>query len=132
MKAQAIHVSIVSTGSGTILVAAVASLLCLLRRRHELPDGGVESSTLGHRLGLAQRLATALPPDDVLDRVACGTAIIAFPLFTTGVNSGAIWAEAAWDRPWGWDPKVAVWFIAMFFNLSFINYVVAGLHSYAG
>ena len=37
-----------------------------------------------------------------------------------------------WGRPWGWDPKVAVWFIAMFFNLSFINYVVAGLHSYAG
>jgi cytochrome c-type biogenesis protein CcsB len=28
-----------------------------------------------------------------------------FPLWTFAVISGAIWAEAAWGRYWGWDPK---------------------------
>ena len=31
-----------------------------------------------------------------------------FPVYTFGVIAGAIWAEAAWGRYWGWDPK-EVW-----------------------
>ena len=34
--------------------------------------------------------------------------IIAFPLYTFAVIAGAIWAEAAWGRYWGWDPKETV------------------------
>ena len=29
----------------------------------------------------------------------------AFPLWTFTVAAGAIWAEYAWGRYWGWDPK---------------------------
>jgi cytochrome c-type biogenesis protein CcsB len=29
----------------------------------------------------------------------------AFPLWTFAVIAGAIWAENAWGRYWGWDPK---------------------------
>jgi ABC-type transport system involved in cytochrome c biogenesis permease subunit len=28
-----------------------------------------------------------------------------FPLWTFAVIAGAIWAESAWGRYWGWDPK---------------------------
>jgi cytochrome c-type biogenesis protein CcsB len=29
----------------------------------------------------------------------------AFPIWTFAVIAGAIWAENAWGRYWGWDPK---------------------------
>ena len=29
----------------------------------------------------------------------------AFPVWTFAIIAGAIWAEAAWGRYWGWDPK---------------------------
>ena len=40
------------------------------------------------------------------------TTVLAFPLFTAGIIFGAIWAEAAWGRFWGWDPKETVAFVA--------------------
>ena len=104
-----------------------------------------------------------LPDAQTLDRIAYRTTIFAFPVFGFGVIFGAIWAEEAWGRYWGWDPKETVsfiawviyaaylharstagwrdkkaaWinvagFVAMVFNLFFINLVTVGLHSYAG
>ena len=35
-----------------------------------------------------------------------------FPIWTFAVIAGAIWAEAAWGRFWGWDPKETWAFIA--------------------
>ena len=96
-----IHVTIVSIGSGVFMVAGVASLLFLLRMRY--PEGAT-----GYVGGLAQRL----PDARTLDRLAYKTTIIGFPLFGAGVILGAIWAEAAWGRFWGWDPKETVSFIA--------------------
>ena len=57
-------------------------------------------------------LAERLPSAAALDRLAYRTTIVAFPLYTFGVIAGAIWAEAAWGRFWGWDPKETVAFIA--------------------
>jgi cytochrome c-type biogenesis protein CcsB len=141
-----IHVSVVSLGSGVFLVAGVASILFLLKM--SLPDNA-----------FVQRL----PDAQTLDRIAYRTTIFAFPVFGFGVIFGAIWAEEAWGRYWGWDPKETVsfiawvvyaaylharstagwrdkkaaWinvvgFVAMVFNLFFINLVTVGLHSYAG
>jgi cytochrome c-type biogenesis protein CcsB len=141
-----IHVSVVSLGSGVFLVAGVASILFLLKMY--FPDNA-----------FVQRL----PDAQTLDRIAYRTTIFAFPVFGFGVIFGAIWAEEAWGRYWGWDPKETVsfiawvvyaaylharstagwrdkkaaWinvvgFVAMVFNLFFINLVTVGLHSYAG
>ncbi|MFZ5869665.1 MAG: cytochrome c biogenesis protein CcsA [Actinomycetota bacterium] len=33
---------------------------------------------------------------------------MSFPLWTFTLVAGAIWAEKAWGRYWGWDPK-EVW-----------------------
>ena len=90
-----IHVTTIALASGLLLVPGVASLLYLLRRS-------------GRLAGLADRL----PAADVLDRLAYRTTIIAFPLYTFAVIAGAIWAEAAWGRFWGWDPKETVAFVA--------------------
>ena len=149
-----IHVSVVSLGSGVFLVAGVASILFLLKMS---PLGAPD------RDGALARVLQRLPDAQTLDRIAYRTTIFAFPVFGFGVIFGAIWAEEAWGRYWGWDPKETVsfiawvvyaaylharstagwrdkkaaWinvvgFVAMVFNLFFINLVTVGLHSYAG
>ncbi|MEE2034798.1 c-type cytochrome biogenesis protein CcsB [Rhodococcus chondri] len=97
-----IHVTIISVGSGIFLVSGVASMLFLLRIR--FPKGKAATGVLA---GIAQRL----PDAQTLDRLAYRTTIIGFPLFGAGIILGAIWAEAAWGRFWGWDPKETVSFI---------------------
>jgi cytochrome c-type biogenesis protein CcsB len=46
-----------------------------------------------------------LPSAAVLDRLAYRTIAFAFPVWTFAVIAGAIWAQQAWGRYWGWDPK---------------------------
>jgi cytochrome c-type biogenesis protein CcsB len=46
-----------------------------------------------------------LPPSATLDRVAYRVYAFAFPIWTFAVIAGAIWAQEAWGRYWGWDPK---------------------------
>jgi len=108
-------------------------------------------------------VVSRLPESSALDRLAHRTAVFGFPIWTFAVIAGAIWAEAAWGRFWGWDPKETWAFIAwvvyagylharttagwrgrpaawvnvvglavMIFNLTFVNMVSTGLHSYAG
>jgi cytochrome c-type biogenesis protein CcsB len=149
-----IHVSVVSLGSGVFLVAGIASILFLLRTSR-LGDPETD--------GALARVVRRFPDPQTLDRIAYRTTIFAFPVFGFGVIFGAIWAEEAWGRYWGWDPKETVsfvawvvyaaylharstagwrdrraaWinvvgFVAMIFNLFFVNLVTVGLHSYAG
>jgi cytochrome c-type biogenesis protein CcsB len=46
-----------------------------------------------------------LPPAAHLDNLAYRTIAFGFPIWTFAVIAGAIWAEEAWGRYWGWDPK---------------------------
>ena len=89
-----IHVTTISISSGLLMVSGIASVLFLLRRS-------------GRLSGLVERFPSA----DVLDRLAYRVAIVGFPLYTFAVIAGAIWAEAAWGRFWGWDPKETVAFV---------------------
>jgi cytochrome c-type biogenesis protein CcsB len=90
-----VHVTTITISSGLLIVPGVASLLDLLRRS-----------------GRGGAFVERLPASAALDRLAYRTTIIAFPLYTFGVMAGAIWAEAAWGRFWGWDPKETVAFVA--------------------
>ncbi|RBY91547.1 c-type cytochrome biogenesis protein CcsB [Blastococcus sp. TBT05-19] len=145
----AIHVTAAILGFGIFMVSGIASVLYLVRSRP-----GAEAGT-----GLVSRL----PSPAALDRLAHRTAVFGFPIWTFAVIAGAIWAEAAWGRFWGWDPKETWSFVAwvvyaaylharttagwrgrpaawvnvvglavMIFNLTFVNLVSTGLHSYAG
>lgn len=46
-----------------------------------------------------------LPTSSTLDRIAYRVYAFAFPIWTFAVIAGAIWAQEAWGRYWGWDPK---------------------------
>ncbi|TRX38429.1 c-type cytochrome biogenesis protein CcsB [Corynebacterium guaraldiae] len=147
-----IHVTVVSLGASIGVVSGIASLLSVLR---EFQPKGVESGFFG-------ALARPLPSAKKLDRLAYRLGVVALPTLGLGIVLGAIWAESAWGRYWGWDPKETVSFatwilyaaylharatpafrkaapyiniaamLLMVFNLFFINMVVSGLHSYAG
>ena len=45
------------------------------------------------------------PTSRRIDELAYRFLAFAFPLWTFTVAAGAIWAEYAWGRYWGWDPK---------------------------
>jgi cytochrome c-type biogenesis protein CcsB len=95
-----IHVTLVSIAEGALMTSAVLTLLFLVKQRHtrlaELPD---------YRPGSLGNLAARLPSAATLDKAAYRIVAFAFPLYTVAVICGAIWAEAAWGRYWGWDPK---------------------------
>ncbi|MDR2348751.1 MAG: c-type cytochrome biogenesis protein CcsB [Bifidobacteriaceae bacterium] len=42
---------------------------------------------------------------EVYDIVGYKSAVVTFPLLTTMIVLGALWADTAWGRYWGWDPK---------------------------
>ncbi|MEV0033113.1 c-type cytochrome biogenesis protein CcsB [Nocardia sp. NPDC050793] len=107
-----IHVTVVSIGSGIFLLSGVASLLFLYRLRQ--PEGQESDNPLG-------KIARRLPDARALDRLAYKTTIIGFPLFGAGVILGAIWAEAAWGRFWGWDPKETCSFIAWVLYAAYLH-----------
>ncbi|WP_034681542.1 cytochrome c biogenesis protein CcsA [Caldalkalibacillus mannanilyticus] len=72
------------------------------------------------RLILRKRLGAVMQPwlDDLkpsmLDEISYRAIAIAFPIFTLGALIFAmIWAEKAWGRFWGWDPK-EVWALITF------------------
>lgn len=112
-------------------------------------------------LGQMVRARTGGPGRD-LGELAHTVHLVAFPIWTFAVIAGAVWAENAWGRYWGWDPKEtwafitwvlyaahlhalatsgwqrrAGWlavagFAAFLFNFFGVNIWLPGLHSYAG
>jgi len=92
----AIHVTLVAVAEGALMTSAVLTVLYLVKSRHDRVE-------FKHP-GLA-RLASRLPAAEALDKGAYRVVAFAFPLYTIAVICGAIWAEAAWGRYWGWDPK---------------------------
>ena len=97
-----------------------------------------------------------------MDTAAYRLNAFAFPIWTFALIAGAIWAQHAWGRFWGWDPKEVWMFITwvsyacylharatpgwrrrlpwigvvaystILFNLVIVNVFITGLHSYAG
>ncbi len=57
------------------------------------------------RRGGRKPWAKRLPDLEVLDQLSYRLVAFVFPLWTFSVIAGAIWAESAWGRYWGWDPK---------------------------
>ncbi|MEV5764377.1 c-type cytochrome biogenesis protein CcsB [Micromonospora sp. NPDC052213] len=96
-----IHVSTVVFASGIFLLGAVPAVTFLMRF-------GYEQGKRSFPYTLAKRIPSAAS----LERLTFVLHAFAFPIFTFGVIGGAIWAEAAWGRPWGWDPKETWSFIS--------------------
>lgn len=50
-------------------------------------------------------VAEMQPTIRFLDNLSYRTLGFGFPLLTTGILSGAVWANQAWGSYWSWDPK---------------------------
>jgi cytochrome c-type biogenesis protein CcsB len=66
-------------------------------------------------------MLSVLPSMVTLDRIAYRTAIVGFPIFTFAVIAGAMWAEVAWGRYWGWDPKETCAFVTWVFYAAYLH-----------
>jgi cytochrome c-type biogenesis protein CcsB len=112
-----IHVVAAITASGAFMVSGVATVLYLLKERWErrnpqvsLGPGAAAAVEVGappEQLTPPEQrgLMAWLPASEVLDRLAYRVVAFAFPVWTFAIMAGAIWAEQAWSRYWGWDPK---------------------------
>ncbi|MEA4944927.1 MAG: c-type cytochrome biogenesis protein CcsB [Propionicimonas sp.] len=87
-----IHIVAAALAGAAFNVGAIASLLYLLK---------VRAQEKGRTRGYLARL----PEPAVLDRISYRLHAFAFPLWTFAIAAGAIWAQYAWGRFWGWDPK---------------------------
>jgi len=103
----AIHVSAAASSEGILMTSSVVTMLFLIRQRYD-------RQTAAHKTNIRfpVSLGARLPAPETLDKVAYRAAAFAFPIYTFGIICGAIWAEAAWGRYWGWDPKETWAFIA--------------------
>jgi len=88
-----IHVSAAIICAGAFTVAASTAGLSLVQSRME--SRGRSFSGPMSAMPSAERLRT------FTSRIIA----FSFPLWTFSVIAGAIWAENAWGRYWGWDPK---------------------------
>jgi cytochrome c-type biogenesis protein CcsB len=137
-----IHVVLAMLGSSLFTVATVFTVLYLVQDRRERvarpqPAPEREAALVGAGGDRPEDYAPAeelepetvvgarrsrLPAAAALDRIAYRTIVFAFPIWTMAIVAGAIWAEQAWGRYWGWDPK-EVW--------SFITWVVFAAYLHA-
>ncbi|OCA90973.1 c-type cytochrome biogenesis protein CcsB [Bacillus sp. FJAT-27225] len=80
------------------------------------------------RLILRKRISAALKPLvknvnlDLVDEISYRSVLIGFPVFTLGALIFAmIWAQIAWTRFWGWDPKEVWALITWLFYAAFLH-----------
>jgi len=100
-----IHVSIAVIATGVFSVAFVATALQLGRDYRDAATAAGASSPFR---GRAFQLLDGVPTPVALEALAFRLNAFGFVLWTFTVTAGAIWAENAWGRFWGWDPK-EVW-----------------------
>ena len=96
-----IHVTAMTLATGIFFVAAVLGVMYLVtdRYRARVAAGKAQPGN-----GLLARI----PSPAQLDKLTYRTVVFGFPVWTFGVIAGAIWADQAWGRYWGWDP-VETW-----------------------
>jgi cytochrome c-type biogenesis protein CcsB len=101
-----IHVAAAIMASGVFLISGVTSALHLVSegRLREL-----RADTAKPRQGKA--IVDRLPAPEFLDRLAYRSGVFGFITITFAIVTGAIWAESAWGRYWGWDPKETFAFV---------------------
>ena len=87
-----IHVSAAIISGGVFLLANCVAAAYLILDRYE-------------QKGVRPVWGQRLPSLEVLDNLSYRLVALVFPLWTFAVIAGAIWAESAWGRYWGWDPK---------------------------
>jgi cytochrome c-type biogenesis protein CcsB len=110
-----IHVTAMTLATGIFFVAAVLGILYLVSQRYRkrVAAGKAEGGNA---------LMERIPSPEQLDKLTYRTVVFGFPVWTFGVIAGAIWADQAWGRYWGWDP-VETW--------AFVTWVIYAAYLHA-
>ncbi|RLY95160.1 c-type cytochrome biogenesis protein CcsB [Kocuria tytonicola] len=95
-----IHVSIAVAASGIFTITFAMAVLQLLQSRREKRLAAGEESRMG--------FLRAVPDSVTLENFAFRLNSVGFVFWTFTLAAGAIWADQAWGRFWGWDTK-EVW-----------------------
>ena len=82
-----LHVSVVMVSYAVLTVAFSAAVIYLAQG------------------GEGRRRFAALPSGEAAGDLAHRAVLVGFPLLALGIALGAWWANSAWGRYWGWDPK---------------------------
>jgi len=94
------HVITCFIGYAAFAVAFGLSIMYLIRQRQ--PQG-------------RESLLDRFPKPAVIDDLTHQMIVFGFLFLSVGIISGAVWANSAWGRYWGWDPKetwsLITWFI---------------------
>jgi cytochrome c-type biogenesis protein CcsB len=93
-----IHVCVAVLGTGFFATGAALSAAQLFQQARE--EGKLQTRSW--------RFLSAFPSSEALEALAYRIMVIGFVFWTFTVIAGAIWAERAWGRYWGWDTK-EVW-----------------------
>jgi cytochrome c-type biogenesis protein CcsB len=95
-----VHVVTCFIGYAAFAIAFGLALMYLAKKNDQAPEGTLRSRLPKHRL---------------LDELTHQMVLFGFLFLTAGIVSGAVWANSAWGRYWGWDPKetwsLITWFV---------------------
>lgn len=91
-----IHVLVASLATAFFAIGAGLSTMQLLRHQREV------------RKTAGLRFLDTVPGASTLESLAYRINVVGFVFWTFTLVAGAIWAERAWGRYWGWDTK-EVW-----------------------
>lgn len=108
-----IHVSVAALGTAVFAIAFCLAILTLVRNAVTKRDPRQErrlSKVLSH-----------LPSTRALDRFSYRLNAVGFIMWTFTLIAGAIWAQEAWGRYWGWDPKEVWTFITWIIYAAYLH-----------
>lgn len=108
-----IHVFVASTATAFFALGFALSVLQLVQYRRQLIGMDLQKLKL--------KFLATLPSAERLENLAYRTNIVAFILWTFTLIAGAIWAERAWGRYWGWDTKEVWTFIIWVIYAGYIH-----------
>lgn len=97
-----IHVAVAVLATAFFNIAAALSVAYLLRNSAWLEKSNLSIAKL------AKRVLSVFPESKKLENLTYRFNVIGFMLWSFTLVAGAIWAERAWHRFWGWDTK-EVW-----------------------
>ena len=108
-----VHVFVASLATAFLALGFALSVVQLIQARQERLNLELSAVKL--------RFLATLPSADRLENLAYRVSIIGFIFWTFTLIAGAIWAEAAWGRYWGWDTKEVWTFIIWVIYAGYIH-----------
>ncbi len=67
------------------------------------------------------RILASIPDVKILDQLTHQMVAFGFLFLSIGIITGAVWANSAWGRYWGWDPKETWSLITWFFYATLLH-----------